>query len=254
MASHMQLADRVAIVTGAASGINRAIAVRFAEEGAAVVIADVDLAGAQDTESRVRGAGGRALVAQTDVRRREEIDATVAAAIKHFGRIDILVNGAGIETLIPFLDLQESEWNRVLAVNLTGPFLCGQAVAREMVRAARGGKIINIASINSVIALHNQAHYVSSKGGLLMLTKAMALELAQHDINVNAIGPGVVETPLTARSLGDPDRREFLRSRIPLKRFGQPLDVANAAVFLASEASAYVTGTILFVDGGWLIP
>ncbi len=254
MASHMQLEDRVAIVTGAASGINRAIAVRFAEEGAAVVIADVDVDGARDTESRVRAAGGRALVAQTDVRRREEIDATVAAAIEHFGRVDILVNGAGVETLIPFLDLPETEWNRVLAVNLTGPFLCGQAVAREMVRVARGGKIINIASINSVTALHNQAHYVSSKGGLLMLTKAMALELAQHGINVNAIGPGVIETPLTAQSLGDPARREFLRGRIPLKRFGQPLDVANAAVFLASEASSYMTGTILFVDGGWLIP
>lgn len=112
---------------------------------------------------------------------------------------------------------------------------------------------MNIASINSTIALHHQAHYVSSKGGLLMLTKAMALELAQHRINVNAIGPGVTETPLTAQSLADPDRREFLRSRIPMKRFGQPRDIAHAALFLASEAADYITGTILYVDGGWLI-
>lgn len=249
----MQLQSNVAIVTGAASGIGRAIALRFAQEGAAVVIADINTTGAQETEARVRDAGGRALVVTTDVRRGDETQAMVAAVVEQFGHVDILVNGAGIETLIPFVDLPEAEWNRVLAVNLTGPFLCGQAVAREMIRAGRRGKIINIASINSVIALHHQAHYVSSKGGLLMLTKAMALELAPYGINVNAIGPGVVETPLTARSLSDPVRREFLQSRIPLARFGQPQDIAHAAVFLASDASDYITGTMLFVDGGWLI-
>ena len=249
----MRFRDAVVIVTGAASGIGRAIAHRFVQEEAAVVIADVNAAGAEETQSQVRAVGGRALVAKTDVRRRDEIDAMVKAALERFGRIDILVNGAGIETLIPFLDLPEDEWNRVLGVNLTGTFLCGQAVAREMVRAGRGGKIINIASINSAIALPNQAHYVASKGGLLMLTKAMALELAAHGINVNAIGPGVVETPLTAKSLSDPARRDFLLKRTPLSRFGQPGDIAQAAVFLASEAASFITGTILYVDGGWLI-
>ena len=241
------------MVTGAGSGINRAIALRFAEEGAAVVVADVDPGGAEETRSQVRAAGGRAEVARVDVRRRDEIDAMVKTALDRFGKIDILVNGAGVESLMPFLDLEEAEWNRVLAVNLTGAFLCGQAVAREMVRAGRGGKILNIASVNAVVSLPNQAHYVSSKGGLLMLTKAMAIELAPHGINVNAIGPGAVETPLTAKSFSDPARREFLRSRIPLNRFGQPRDIANAAVFLASEESSFVTGTILFVDGGRLI-
>ena len=239
----MQLKDAVAVVTGAGSGINRGIALQFAQEGAAVVIADVDPAGAAETQSQVRAAGGRAEVTRTDVRKRDEIDAMVRETLQHFGKIDILVNGAGVETLIPFLELEEAEWNRVLAVNLTGAFLCGQAVGREMVRAGRGGKMINIASVNAVVSLPNQAHYVASKGGLLMLTKAMAIELAPHGINVNAIGPGAVETPLTAKSMNDPVRREFLRGRIPLKRFAQPKDIANAAVFLASEASSFVTGT-----------
>ena len=248
-----QFRGKVAVVTGAASGINRAIALRFAEEGAAVVIVDVDMAGAAETESGARAAGVPALSVRTDVRHQPEIDEMVRVVLAEFGSIDILVNGAGIESLIPFVDLTEAEWSRILAVGSTGAFLCGQAVARVMIAAGRGGKIVNIASINSEIAMHNQAHYASSKGGLLMLTKAMAVELAQHRINVNAIGPGVIETPLTAGSLADPSRREFLRSRIPLKRFGQPRDVAHAAVFLASEASDYITGTILFVDGGWLI-
>jgi glucose 1-dehydrogenase len=249
----VQFRDTVVIVTGAASGINRAIALKFAQAEAVVVIADVNAAGAEETASQVRAAGGRAIVAQTDVRRRNEIDAMVKVAVEPFGRIDVLVNGAGVETLIPFLDLTEDEWNRVLGVNLTGAFLCGQAVAREMVRAGRGGKIINIASINSAIALPNQAHYVASKGGLLMLTKAMALELAAHRINVNAIGPGVVDTPLTAKSLSDPVRRDSLLRNTPLGRFGRPSDIAEAAAFLASEAAGFITGTILYVDGGWMI-
>ena len=249
----LPLHDRVAIVTGAASGINRAVALRFGEEGASVVIVDVDATGAAETETDVRAIGADALSVLADVRRRDEIDAMVRTVLARFGHIDILVNGAGVESLVPFVDLAEAEWDRILAVNLTGAFRVGQAVAREMIAGGRGGKIINIASINSEIAMHNQAHYASSKGGLLMLTKAMAVELARHRINVNAIGPGVIETPLTAGSLSDPSRREFLRSRIPLKRFGQPRDVAHAAVFLASEASDYITGTILYVDGGWLI-
>lgn len=249
----LQLRDKIAIVTGAASGINRAIAIRFAEEGAAVVIVDIDAAGAAETASLVSATGARVLSVNADVRRRDEIDAMIHTTLTEFGCIDILVNGAGIESLIPFVDLTEAEWSRVLDVNLTGAFQCGQAVARAMISAGRGGKIVNIASINSTIAMRNQAHYAASKGGLLMLTKAMAVELAQHGINVNAVGPGVIETPLTAGSLADPSRREFLRSRIPLKRFGQPRDVAHETVFLSSEASDYITGTILFVDGGWLI-
>jgi NAD(P)-dependent dehydrogenase (short-subunit alcohol dehydrogenase family) len=249
----MQLADKVAVVTGAASGINRAIATRFAAEGASVVVADIDEAGGGDTASRIVSAGGRAIAVRADVRRRGEVESMLHAALSEFGSVDVLVNGAGVETLVPFLDLSDDDWERVLGVNLTGAFVCGQTVAREMVNAGRGGKIVNIASINAAIALPKQAHYVASKGGLLMLTKSMALELAPHRINVNAIGPGAVDTPLTAASLADPARREMLMGHIPLGRVAQPDDIAGAAVFLCSDAANYVTGTILYVDGGWLI-
>jgi glucose 1-dehydrogenase len=249
----MRLENKVAIITGAGSGNGRGMALRFAEERAAVAVADVDEAGARETARLIEDRGGAALVTRTDVRERGDVEHMVAATLGRFGGVDILVNNAGVETLVPFLDLPEAEWDRVLAVNLKGAFLCGQVVGREMARAGRGGAIVNIASVNSTIALAGQAHYVSSKGGLLMLTKAMALDLAPHRIRVNAIGPGIIETAMTARSLADPDRRRFLLDKVPLGRVGQPRDVANAAVFLVSEESDYVTGTILYVDGGWLI-
>ncbi len=248
----MRLQGKVAIVTGAGSGNGRGIALRLAEEGARVVVADVNEPGARETAVLIEAAGGQALVVRADVSRREQVEAMVEAALSRFGQLDILVNNAGVETLIPFLKLPEAEWDRVLAVNLKGPFLCSQAVSREMVKAGRGGKIVNIASINSAIALANQAHYVSSKGGLLMLTRAMAVDLAPYNINVNAVGPGVIETAMTANSLSNPTRVEMFMSRIPLKRIGQPRDIANAVLFLASDEADYVTGTILYVDGGWL--
>jgi glucose 1-dehydrogenase len=154
--------------------------------------------------------------------------------------------------MAPLLELPEAEWDRVLGVNLKGPFLCTQAVGREMVRAGRGGKIVNIGSICSAAALAGEAHYIASKGGLLMLNKAMALDLAPYNINVNAVGPGVIETAMTANSLSNPARVEMFFNHIPLKRIGQPRDVANAVLFLASAEADYITGTILYVDGGWL--
>lgn len=248
----MRLRNKVAIVTGAASGNGRGIALRLAEEGAKIVVADVSEAGAYETVGMIEAAGGQAVVVRADVSQREQVEAMVKATLGRFGQVDTLVNNAGVETLIPFLELPEAEWDRILSVNLKGPFLCSQAVAREMVKAGRGGKIVNIASINSAIALANQAHYVSSKGGLLMLTKAMAVDLAPHSINVNAVGPGVIETAMTANSLSNPARREMFLNRIPLKRIGQPRDVANAVLFLVSDEADYITGTILYVDGGWL--
>lgn len=249
----MRLRSRVAVVTGAGSGNGRGIAIRFAEEGASLIVADVVEEGARETAAIVERGGGTAQVIRADVRVRAEVEAMVAAAVDRFGRLDVLVNNAGVETLVPFVDLSEAEWDRVLDVNLKGAFLCGQVAAREMIRAGAGGVIVNIASVNSHIALADQSHYVASKGGLLMLTKAMALELAPHRIRVNAVGPGIIETAMTARSLSDPVRREYLLSKVPLGRVGQPQDVANAALFLASDESDYVTGTILYVDGGWLI-
>jgi glucose 1-dehydrogenase len=240
-------------VTGAASGNGRAIALRFAEEGANIVVADVAEAGARETADKIGQLGQRAVVTRTDVRRRTDVDEMLRQALDAFGQVDLLVNNAGVETLVSFLKLAEEDWDRVIDINLKGPYLCGQAVARHMVERSIHGSIVNIASINSEVAFKGQAHYVSSKGGLRMLTRAMAIDLAPYGIRVNAVGPGVIDTPMTARSLSTPDVREWMMANIPLKRVGQPRDVANVALFLASDESSYMTGSIVFVDGGWLI-
>ena len=248
----MRLQDRVAIVTGAGSGNGRGIALRFAAEGARIVAADLDLAAAQGTVDLVVDAGHEAFAVHADVGRHAQVRSMVDAARERYGGVDILVNNAGVETLIPLLELEEQEWDRVIDTNLKGAFLCAQLAARAMVGAKTPGAIVNIASINAKIALAGQAHYTSSKGGLIMLTKSMALDLAPHGIRVNAIGPGVIETRMTERSLADPERRAMLLSKVPLGRVGQPRDVANAALFLASDEASYITGTTLYVDGGWL--
>jgi glucose 1-dehydrogenase len=247
------LNGKTAVVTGAAGGNGRAIALRFAEEGADVVVADVVAAGARETADKVVALGRRALVTNTDVSKHTDVAEMVHQAVDVFGHVDVLVNNAGVETLIPFLDLPEDEWDRVLNINLKGPFLCGQVVAQHMVDRSIQGSIVNIASINAEVAFKGQAHYVSSKGGLRMLTKAMAIDLAPHGIRVNAIGPGVIDTAMTARSLSTPEVRAWMMDNIPLKRVGQPRDVANVALFLASDEASYMTGAIVFVDGGWLI-
>ena len=249
----MRLLGQVALVTGAASGSGRGIAERFAEEGCTVVVADLDEDGALETAELVRELGQQALVVKTDVADAVHAERLVSKAVQRFGAVDILINNAGVETLIPFLDLSEKEWDRVVDTNLKGAFLCGQAAARYMVEKKTQGKIVNIASVNAKIALKGQTHYTSSKGGLIMLTKSMALDLAPNGIRVNAIGPGVIETKMTAQSLSDPERRAMLLGKVPLGRVGQPRDIANAALFLVSDEASYITGTTLYVDGGWLI-
>jgi glucose 1-dehydrogenase len=249
----MRLQNKVAIVTGAGSGNGRSIALRFAEEGADIVVADVVVDGAQATAAAVQALGRRALASQTDVSQREAVEVMVSGALAEFGRVDILVNNAGIGGRVKFLELTDEVWDRMMAINLKGPFLCAQAVARVMVQQGRGGKIINIGSIESSVPLPNQVHYATAKGGVLMLTRALALDLAAYGIRVNAIGPGIIETAMTAPTLARANRRQEWETAVPLGRVGQPLDVANAALFLASDESDYITGTILYVDGGWLI-
>jgi NAD(P)-dependent dehydrogenase (short-subunit alcohol dehydrogenase family) len=244
----MRLEDRVAIVTGGGFGIGRGIALRFAQEGAQVVIAEIIPERGRATVAMIEAAGGRAVAIDTDVSQRPQVEAMVQQTVERFGGIDILVNNAGLTGRAPLLDMTDEQWDRMLAVNLTGQFLCSQAVAREMVRSGRGGKIVNIGSIESQAACPDQAHYAASKGGVLMFTRALACDLARYRINVNAIGPGTVDSG--HGNFDDPATRYAYESRVPLGRVATPADIAKAAVFLASDEAEYITGVILYVDGG----
>lgn len=250
----MRLQDKVAIVTGGGYGIGRAIAELFAREGADVAVAEIDEERGRETVGLVEKAGRRALMIRADVGQKAEAQRIVQETLQAFGRLDILVNNAGIlGGFNPFLEVEEKDFDEIVRINLKGVFLCGQAAAREMVRAGRGGKIINLGSIESEIAIAGNSIYAATKGAVRLLTKAMALELAPHKINVNAIGPGPIATGMTAPFLGESSFEELIQKNVPWGRMGQPMDVAHAALFLASEEADFVTGTILFVDGGWLI-
>jgi glucose 1-dehydrogenase len=249
----MRLKNKNAVVTAAGSGICRAIAIGFAREGAQVVAGDIDLLSAQQTVELIKAAGGEALAVEVDVAYKDQVNALFAQAIAAYGRIHISVSGAGISTTRNFLDLPEDEWDRVIAVNLKGMYLIGQAAARHMA-AHGGGAIINISSQCDQIAQQDYPHYIASKGGVKMLTKAMALDLVRHGIRVNALAPG-----LTLTASGGLQKEEYAHlrarvlSRIPMGRPAQPEEMIGAAIFLASdEEASYVTGISLPVDGGYL--
>ncbi len=244
-----RLTDRVAIVTGAARGIGLAIARRFADEGAAVVMAD--LAAATLSEAAAGIPGATTVVA--DVSRAADVARVVEAAAARSGRIDILVNNAGITHACDFLDLEEADFDRVLGVNLKSMFLCGQAVARHMVAHGVRGAVVNLSSVNAVLAIANQVPYTVSKGGVNQLTKVMALALAPHGIRVNGIGPGTIATEMArAAVLGSEEGRRRILSRTPLGRLGEPEEVAAIAAFLASDDASYLTGQTIYPDGGRL--
>ena len=249
----MRLSGKHAIVTGAGSGIGRAVALGFSREGAGVVAADVDPARARETALAIEEAGGLAVAVQVDVSDKASVDALLGAALFRFERIDVLFNNAGVSSRAPFLEMTEAEWDRVLGVNLKGQFLVGQAVARHMVERGGGGSIINTSSqLAEGAANPRSAHYLASKGGSRMLTRGMAVDLAPHNIRVNALAPGVTVTNLTRQRLDDDaEWRRIALERVPLGRFAEPDDLVGACIFMASDESRYMTGATLVVDGGY---
>jgi len=249
----MKLQDRVAIITGAAQGIGQAIAQGLVREGAAVVIADLQEAKAQETAASINEAGGRALAVKVDVMHLPDLSVMVEQTLAYFGQVDILVNNAGILIIKPFLEVTEADWERQLGINLKAAFFATQKVAETMIRTGRRGRIVNVASTSAFTASTiPTVPYDISKAGVRMLTTSSAVQLAKHGINVNAIAPGTIDTEL-ARSALEPEKlAKFGEVRIPIGRLGQPQDLVGAVVFLCSDDSDYVLGHTLVVDGGWL--
>jgi NAD(P)-dependent dehydrogenase (short-subunit alcohol dehydrogenase family) len=239
------LAGRVCIVTGAAQGIGEACARRFAREGAKVVIADIADERGQALAQELAGT-----FMHCDVGDKAQVDAVVASTMKAHGRIDVLVNNAGIFKAAEFLDVTEADYDAVLRVNLKGSFLMGQAVAREMAKAGKGA-IVNMSSVNAVLTIPTISTYNLSKGGINQLTRVMALSLADKGIRVNAVAPGTIATELAAKAvLTSEESRRRVMSRTPMQRLGEPSEVADVVAWLASDAASYVTGEIVVVDGG----
>jgi glucose 1-dehydrogenase len=244
----MDLEGKTAIVTGAGSGIGAAIAQAMADAGAAVC---VNYYGSYEQEARDHASSlPRGIAVSANVADAAEVAAMIEATVDAFGSVDVLVNNAGIERSAPILDLELDDWDAVLAVNLRGAFCCLQAVARKMRDSGRGGSIVNISSIHEDVAFPGFASYCAAKGGLRMLMRNASVELAEYKIRVNNVAPGAIATPINDTTLDDPAKMATLERIIPLGRMGRPEDVARVAVFLASEAAAYVTGSTYYVDGG----
>lgn len=249
----MRLAGKVALITGGSAGIGESIASRFVQEGAKVAITGRDLAGLNRTIQGVSALGGQIIGIQGDVQHAEDVRRMVMETIDTLGPIDVLVNNAGICSPASFLEITEEDWDRHMAINLKGTFLAGQMVVKEMVKRNIAGSIINMSSVNGLAAEADQAHYNASKGGINLLSMSMALELAPLGIRVNSLCPGFIETRLTKPLIQNAAAFDPYLKTIPMGRVGKPEDIASAALYLATDESAFMTGHCMVVDGGQLI-
>jgi 3-oxoacyl-[acyl-carrier protein] reductase len=245
----MILADKIALVTGGGRGIGRSLALALAEAGAAVAVADIDLDSAESVAAEIGAAGWRGMAVHVDVTNKPSVLEMIQAVVDRLGGLDILVNNAGIFPIAALPNLAEEEWERVLAVNLKGVFLCSQAALAPM-RAGGGGRIINMASVSGLVGAVGFAHYAASKAGVIGFTKSLAREAAPMGITANAVAPGIVATEIASQTF-PPSALELYKSQVPLRRLGTPDDLTAIVVFLASPGAAYITGQVYTVDGGY---
>jgi glucose 1-dehydrogenase/3-oxoacyl-[acyl-carrier protein] reductase len=249
-----RLEGKVVLVTGAGRGIGRGIAEVIAEEGADVAVNySTSKDQAEEVAAAIQALGRKSIAVQADVSNRQQVEEMVATVTEQLGSIDVLVNNAGIESIVPFLELDDAEWDRVTNINLRGPWTVGQVVAREMVSRGTKGAIVNIGSIQAGMVFPGRTHYAPTKRGIEALTTNMAAELAQYGIRVNCLHPGLFDTDMTSWVMDDADILPHVLEKIPLGRAAQPREIGPAVVFMASDDSSYVTGQSLYVDGGMLI-
>jgi len=248
------LKDKTAIITGARRGMGKTHALTLAKAGAKVLVSDISLEDCEKVVKEIKEQGGEAIAFKCDVSQKKEVDEMIKKILDEWGKIDILVNNAGIAQFKPFLELSEEEWQKTIDINLKGYFLTAQAAAKEMLKQ-KSGVIVNIASIamgQVGCGFNSLAHYSASKGGIVAMTETLALELGQYNIRVNAIAPGVIETPMVDTIKNDSDTLKATLARIPLGRMGNSQEISNLVLFLASDESSYLTGSTVVADGGWL--